>query len=646
MQLFENAKWIWCHSSPRADEYGEFYDRFQYDGGNISVSISADSNYALFLNGIQISFGQYADYPYDKVYDTVDITPFCQKGENHLAVIVWYYGIDTTSVYYTGKAGLLYDVVCEGKSLCTSGKQTLSRMSRAYISHREKIITGQLGLSFFYDAAKEDLWKEGILDGFSPSVIVAQSLPLRLRPCQKLILEDPKKAKLLQKTSETEWLFALDRHCVGFLQIETNSDEEQRLVISYAEHLTDGAVQRRVGDRDFSVQINVKKGKTVYINPFRRIAAVYLSIESEQKLSDVQIAIVPTSYPVSERPHPEMNELQSQIYDISIRTLKHCMHEHYEDCPWREQALYCMDSRNQMLFGYYAFGETEFPRANLELISKDDRADGLLSICFPIKMDLVIPSFSLHWFTSCAEYLRYSGDTAFLKTIYPKLERVLAAFLSRIDKESNLVSSFKGKEYWNFYEWSEGLDDKMFFSTKKNREEAASEPHLVLNALLSLALQRMAEISAVLSLENDFSEKAKNLNASIRANFYSNDKKLFFDRYSNQRYSVLGNALAVLCGACAPENAKEICEKMCYDRSLTPISLSMKCFFYDALLSVDKARYSDVILTDIEKIYRPMVECSAGTVWETEDGWKDFAHAGSLCHGWSALPIYYYHILL
>lgn len=49
------------------------------------------------------------------------------------------------------------------------------------------------------------------------------------------------------------------------------------------------------------------------------------------------------------------DKLLQKIYDVSVYTLKCCMHEHYEDCPWREQALYTMDSRNQMLCGYYAF---------------------------------------------------------------------------------------------------------------------------------------------------------------------------------------------------------------------------------------------------------------------------------------------------
>ena len=376
MKRFEYAKWICCNDEPYADEYGEFYSSFSYGGGEISVSISSDSNYALYLNGILASFGQYADYPYDKVYDTIDLTPFCHIGENHLAIIVWYYGIGTTSVYYPGNAGLIFDVVCDGISVCNSSEHTLSRLSRAYRSHRKKIMTGQMGLSFFYDAVKEDNWKTGKLDGFSESVVVDQNLPLRPRPIEKLCLNPSVKGNLLKKRSETDVIFDLGIHTVGFLQIEADSDEEQILTVSYAEHLTDGKVQRKIGSRDFSVEVRIKKGRTIYMNPFRRLAAVYIEVQSEKSLNDIQISIVPTMYPVKEKKRPVLSKIQSEIYDISVRTLKHCMHEHYEDCPWREQALYCMDSRNQMLFGYYAFGETRFPRANLELISKDDRKDG------------------------------------------------------------------------------------------------------------------------------------------------------------------------------------------------------------------------------------------------------------------------------
>ena len=79
---------------------------------------------------------------------------------------------------------------------------------------------------------------------------------------------------------------------------------------------------------------------------------------------------------------------------------------------------------------------------------------------------------------------------------------------------------------------------------------------------------------------------------------------------------------------------------------LQEASLSMQCFVYDALLATDKERYAPYVLSDIERIYTPMLEAGNNTVWETTVGASDFDNAGSLCHGWSAMPVYYYHLLL
>ena len=65
---------------------------------------------------------------------------------------------------------------------------------------------------------------------------------------------------------------------------------------------------------------------------------------------------------------------------------------------------------------------------------------------------------------------------------------------------------------------------------------------------------------------------------------------------------------------------------------------------YDALLSVDES-YKDYILADMTDKYSYMLEEGATTFWETIEGWRAFGNAGSLCHGWSALPVYYFHVL-
>ena len=40
-----------------------------------------------------------------------------------------------------------------------------------------------------------------------------------------------------------------------------------------------------------------------------------------------------------------------------------------------------------------------------------------------------------------------------------------------------------------------------------------------------------------------------------------------------------------------------------------------------------------------------MMDVGATSVWETIDGASAFDNAGSLCHGWSAIPVYYFNVL-
>jgi hypothetical protein len=69
----------------------------------------------------------------------------------------------------------------------------------------------------------------------------------------------------------------------------------------------------------------------------------------------------------------------------------------------------------------------------------------------------------------------------------------------------------------------------------------------------------------------------------------------------------------------------------------------MNIFIYEALMLVSAEKYRDYILADIIRNYEPMIE--TGTVWETAEGEAAFGKAGSLCHGWSAVPVYIYHKL-
>lgn len=631
------GKWIWPDIPREADQHCNFYAPFFYTGGTVRLNISADSNYALWVNGTLADSGQYPDFPHHKVFDSLELTDLCLPGENHLAITVWYYG-DANMGYYPGEPGVLFSLWNEETPVLWSGEDTLSRLDPCYESGRRKLITSQLGFGFHYDLTREDGWKTGDLNGFSRSRVQPQNSPLFPRPVEKCRILPAVAGRIIGGNGSNHFLLDLGREEVGFLQFRLNSSAGQKLTVAYGEHIQDGGVRRIIGQRDFSVEFTLRKGMNDFTEPFRRFGCRYLELFAQAPVELEALSLLPVEYPLSFSGKVPEDPLRRKIYETAVRTLVLCMHDHYEDTPWREQGLYAMDSRNQMLCGYHAFSEYRFPRANLLLMSQDRRPDGLLNICFPTSLDLTIPSFSLHYFTQVWEYTRHSRDLTLAREIYPKLKTVLSAFLDRM--KQGLVPTWEGENYWNFYEWEKGLDGTLG-KTERSCFDAA------LNCLLSLALQRMGDISSALGLKEPYGTYAAPLNRAIRARFYDAPAKAFRNSLTDPDYSQLVNSLAILCGAATEEDRSAICRNLTDPHSTwTPASLSMRCFVYDALLLTDRQQYRDYILKDMDTRYEMMLRAGATSFWETEEGAAAFDNAGSLSHGWSAMPVYYYSILL
>lgn len=682
---FKKAKWIWENGAPLPDEYAEFKCNFFADAGKTHcLSVSVDSNYAVYINGEIADFGQYPDYPDYKVGDKVDVSPFVRDGDNEMSIIVWYYGKSNMS-YTVGKAGVKFELTEGDDVIAFSSEKTPSRKAAGYIAHKAKDITTQLGLTYEYDA-------EAHGGEFSDSVgVFGISDVIALRPIKKTVLRprtdfkkvfggtyrfvnptgelspDMQKASLtfiradrsegvntpFEITSDNgdNVYFIVDigsEEC-GFLDFDIEVPEKCDIFVAYGEHLEDGRV--RTHKRNFTCVYHAAAGKNTFFNAFRRFGCRYLEFFVTSKNVKVNYAgIRPVEYPLTFKKPTTGNLLRDTIYEVSEKTLSLCMHEHYEDCPWREQALYTMDSRNQMLFGYYAFGEYVFPRASLYLMSKGQRKkDGLLDICFPTDNPLTIPSFSLMYFIEMREYIAYSGDKTLAEECYGVLQTLMKAFTDRIS-DNGLCLNFYGEDgdYWGFFEWSETLDG--VFGEKHARYECP------LNALLSIALQNLAKISSYLGKNADagkYLDISCKLNAAIAKEFYSETDKLFasFSDGDRKKYSVLVNALAVLSGAAAGKDTSVI-EKILRANGdggtglyVIPITLSMHVFRYDALLKLDPA-CGEFILDDIDRTYLYMLRRGATSFWETIKGERDFDWVGSLCHGWSALPIYYYETLI
>lgn len=632
-KIFENSSFIWSEKAFGENEYCEFYDKLTYNGGACTIRISVRGDYTLFLNGKYVSSGQYGDYEWYKVYDEIDISSHLASGENSICILVWYFGRSGMR-YFTEKPGLIYEIELGNEIICKSSEETLSRKSKAYKSGLNKKISPQLGYSYLYDAAKEDDWHSGKLNCFTPSEIISEKPCFFKRPIKKHNMRPIVKGTLIGKT-DNSYLFDLGQEYVGLFSFSFKAKDSIHICISYGELLENGHTKRIIGsDRDFSFEYISVEGENSYTNYMLRIAGRYIEIFCENDI-DIEFAgVIPQEYPVKLKDFTSNNKLDEKIYSACLNTLKLCMMEHYVDCPWREQCLYAFDSRNQILAGYAAFKDQNlsYARANLILMSKDRRHDGLLPICFPSGEALTIPSFSLYYILSVKEYTCNCSDLTLAEEVFEKITSILNVFAKRL--KDGLIQKFCGENYWDFYDWTE-------YSDGCNKEET----DFLINAIAVIAFNSYDIICRKINRKNCFDGIQKIITNAVINKFYNPQKKLFYISDINEKPTELANSLAVISGIADVEISKNICERLA-ENKLLPCSLSMKTFKYDALIKVDKDKYRDKILDEIRTLYKPMLDTGTNTVWEVIEGASAFGNSGSLCHGWSAIPIYYYRTLM
>ena len=667
------------------NHYAEFLKSFTLTSTNCKIKISADTEYAVYLNGRYVSHGQYGDYPFYKAYDELDLTPYAKVGENLLAIRAYHVG-HSVFVHYHMPPALVFEVLEGDKVVAESDKTTLGRLSPAYANGKCELITPQLGYSFSYDFTKEDDWINGNGDGFTPVKEVETGWKLVQRPIEKCVLSEPISTKLcafgnvrfdggetaaeiasrayfqpvlfanigkrkeqlaenafvLTHSENSEALYAifdLGQETAGYLTFNVEVEEECDVILAYGEHLVDGRVRTHIGQRYFAFNLHLKKGINSFEHYFRRLGCRYLEIVAKtSKIKVNDCTLREWCYPFVRREKIFKDGLVEKLYEVGERTLRACFHEHYEDCPWREQALYGMDSRNQMLFGYGAFGEYKAPRASLRLLAYSAQEDGLLCITAPNDQDLRIPSFSLYWIIALAENAAVDYDEQFLRDMLPYAEKIASRFISL--NTGMGLSQLPGKENWNFYEWADGLSGTL----GKANGDATRCKDLLLTALFAFTLRQLSTLEEKTGNKekaDEYSALADELTKSFEY-FYDEEKGVYATILLDGKkigYHKHTQALVILAGGISPERELALGNAlMSSDMGLVEQTFASMQLKYDAIIK--STGNKEFVFNDAKERFGAMLFEGATTFWETELGERDFGFAGSLCHAWSAIPCY------
>ncbi len=493
------------------------------------------------------------------------------------------------------------------------------------------------------------LMQRDLLRAFPTRTLLQQPGGVRVCDCSEGLTPD---GACLEGYTGFYLVLDLGREEVGYLSLDIEAPAGTIVDIGYGEHLDDLRVRTQIGGRNFASRYICGNGRQRFVHPFLRWAGRYLQLQIQSDACRLYgCELLRCAYPVQAAGRVALQQASGQqILATCRRTLQLCMHDHYEDTPWREQALYANDARTQALCGYYAFGETQFPAASFSLLGHSLRPDGFLALTAPARPPLTIPSFSLVWMLAIHDHYLFSGDARLAQTWLPQILSMLQSYLA--ERREGLWPLRQAEGIWHFYDWAEGMSgyEPQDFANGL----VADAP---LNCFLILALQAALQMVEWVSQEQAdvvpdgtaawLVEALADLRTQVAASFWDPGEGAFVTTREQHQLSELVQGLAVLARVGDEKmRAQALARIVQPDAGLVRASVSQSLYVFEALM-LQKPLYGSYVLGRIEKIWGGMLAQGATAFWETQKGAADFHDAGSLCHGWSAVPLYIYfaHVL-
>jgi alpha-L-rhamnosidase len=226
-----------------------------------------------------------------------------------------------------------------------------------------------------------------------------------------------------------------------------------------------------------------------------------------------------------------------------------------------------------------------------------------------------------------------------------RMLRIYAATL-----KDRLLPCPRSERYWQFYDWADGLDGTEDNDCTKPGVVNGDRFDAPLNFLYILALQATANMAHWLSEKGVASQcldEAQSLRSAAHGAFWDAQVgayRTYLDDCGQRRHlGELTQALAILGGVGDDAARRQLREKLMNERNgMTPTTLSQSLYKFEAILLSDEDRCARFVRDRITADWSRMLYAGATSFWETLRGGWDFSHAGSMCHGWSGIPVYFF----
>ncbi|MBO5360607.1 MAG: alpha-L-rhamnosidase N-terminal domain-containing protein [Clostridia bacterium] len=615
------AKWIWDKENlTKENTWMCFNKRIVIDKvpESLVADISADSKYWLYINGETVVFEGSAKRGPEKnagYYDSTDIAPYLNQGENTIAALVWYWDNETSYSYSgSGQGGFIFEAINEDISIVSDKSWKVKRNS-AYVDSALYPPNYRLPeYSIYFDARKDQpdwinagydvsSWENATEYAVGGEGAYGKLYPRGIPFLKDYGLKDYENSKDYENYTVKK-LFGekitvdvpYNAQLTPYLKIIAPAGKKIRIT---TENTLIGAVSTtyitKEGEQEFEalgwfngehITYKIPKGVTVVSLMYRETGY------DSQFCGDFRCD----------------DEFMNSLWQKSLRTLYVTMRDNFMDCPDRERAQWWGDVTSEMIMTMYSMDSNSYLlyQKGVEAMLSHIDDTKVLQTVVPISGDYFeLPVQQLAGIVGFLTYYEYTGDSAFVEKVYDASLDYLK--LWEIG-EDGLVVHRSGS--WDWPDWGSKADMTA-----------------VENAWYYYALSAVEQMAELLQKDGDIAfiaERKADAAAGFESLWTENGYKSKDVRKPDDR----ANALAVLSGLADEEQYDVIKNVLTTTKNSSPY---MEYYVLEALCEMGEYQAA---ADRIKDRYKDMMGEDYSTLWEFWDSWR-----GTKNHAWSGGPL-------
>ncbi len=656
---------------------------------NFSIEITADSRYKFYVNGSLVNAGPQKGDRQIWYRDRLELGTYLRKGRNILIAVVLmipdrnrggnysFARTATPGFYLSGLEGFRADESWKWRQAPVKMPGEDSHFAPLHIF--EEAEGSDLNGPAWDKEYDDGSWQSAhpytpfdLSDRLLPENLQERTIPFMRREDRRFsrikclrksrfsadrwdgllreggILEIPPESREIVEISAGE-------ERTGFLKLLTAGGKDSRITLLTSECYAyepieglNGPVIPRKGDRTdsergqlygFTDTYRVKGAGTTdspeIYEPFwfRTFRYIRLTIETaEEPLTLADFSYQSNAYPLEVKTSVETSDPSlAKIWEISERSLRLCMHETYEDCPFYEQLQYAQDTRSQILYTYAVSADDRLARQAMDDFRRSARFDGMVNCSFPNYENHVIPGFGIFYIAMVYDHMMYFGDKELIREHMPAILGVLNFFRKHID-EKGLVGKVGGplfsSRFWSFIDWTDQWRDTL------GVPPATGEGPLTMESFYYvMALRHGAALFDYLGF-SDLSRRLMGESEEIKAAINRHcrgENGMYQDGPSIEAYSQHCQVFALLTDSIDGKRGKKnLLETFSHKEKYAQCSVAMMYYLFRALEKCGAYEKTD----GLWNIWRDMVKKNLTTCEE------DSVLSRSDCHAWGALVLY------